>query len=88
MNAEMTPRQATNVKTVIAKEGQPYIDEPVYVEISKAKPLALAINRALMRQKAATRGPHIAPEIKDLSHYNRVQLRWLRPDGKGGLVPR
>lgn len=27
-------------------------------------------------------------EHQQLSHYRRVPLRWMKPDGNGGLVPR
>jgi hypothetical protein len=60
--------------------GQPYKDEPVYAEVSRAKPLALSIAHAC--------GRRISPRIEELTHYNRVQLRWMKPDGRGGLVPR
>lgn len=30
----------------------------------------------------------IYPHIVDLTHYQRVRLRWMKPDGKGGFVPR
>ena len=41
-----------------------------------------------LRNMAQSPAPVIAPEIRALSHYNRVRLRWMRPDGNGGLVPR
>lgn len=68
------------IRAAIASERQPYLDEPVYVEVSKAKPLA--------REVAAIFGRKVLAQIEELSHYNRVQLRWMTPDGRGGLVPR
>lgn len=68
--------------TAITREGQPFYDEPVYVEISKAKPLALAI------AQACPGGQRIKPTIEQLSHHERVRLHWMRPDTDGGLVMR
>jgi fructose-1,6-bisphosphatase len=89
------------LKPAITDDGQAYVDEPVYIEVSKAKPLALEVNAALpqlaaghihvfgaKRQQPRRRGPHIPPVIETLSHYNHVRLRWMKPDGRGGLIPR
>jgi hypothetical protein len=72
------------LKTEIA-EGQAYFDAPVYVEVSRAKPIALAINA--MRSPDDT-SPVILPYIETLSHYERTRLRWMKPDGRGGLKPK
>jgi hypothetical protein len=66
--------------TSIEREGQPYVDEPVMVEVSKVVPLSLEVARICGRK--------IRPVIDTLSHYNHVRLHWMRPDGRGGLVPR
>jgi hypothetical protein len=68
------------LRTAVLSDGQPYVDEPVYVEISKAKPLASEI--------AAMFGRAVSAQIKELSHYHHVRLRWMKPDGRGGLIPR
>lgn len=77
----------------ITSPAQRFFDEPVYVEISAAKPLALAVNQAaqqiaVQQWRKPSRGPVILPVITDIDHYERVQLRWMKPDGKGGLVPK
>lgn len=72
-------------KNLVGTEGQRYVDEPVYVEVSRAKTLALAINECLPRHRGV---PTVQPRIETISHFERVQLRWLTPDGKGGLVQR
>ena len=57
------------------KDGQPYVDEPVYVH---AKKLNGAIRRALS-----------LPALRCiLVAYNHVKLRWMKPDGNGELIPR
>lgn len=106
------------LRTSIVREGQPYVDEPVYETVSKATPLAMNIAHRLPHELAAAKqhvfgGPakeaeavennpfleyakglgRVAPpkpiaKITALSHYNHVRLRWMKPDGKGGLVPR
>ncbi len=84
-------RQQQSLRTQIDNDRQRFVDEPVYAEISKAKPLAVAISQGLTSIDRATGrhiGTNIAPSIFDVSHYERVQLRWMRPDGKGGLVPK
>jgi hypothetical protein len=73
------------LKTTIESTGQRYLDEPVHMEISLAKPVALAVNMAYAK---VPRGPRIQAVIRGISHYNRVPLRWMKPDGKGGLVPK
>jgi hypothetical protein len=70
------------LKTSIDHDGQPFYDEPVYREVSRANPLALALSRALPGCRK------VQEVIQELSHHERVWLRWMRPDGKGGLVPR
>lgn len=61
------------LKTVIAHVGQSYVDEPVFVEVSKVKPLDQAVAAAMSR--------HIAP-LHELSHYNHTRLRWVKPGTK------
>lgn len=120
MKAIADAGRAGPLRTEIANNRQLYFDEPVYAEVSKAKPLALAVNaaaasmhpagalrsrvvddalRALYAGRADARQqqlalrwllrhPVIAPFLKELSHYERVLLQWLKPDGKGGFVPK
>ena len=61
------------------KDGQPYVDEPVYNTLNPKK-LRKAIQQAMR--------VHISQPIKILIAYNHVKLRWMEPDGNGGLVPR
>ena len=57
------------------EDGQPYVDEPVY---TKPKKMRNAI-RSVFKLP-------LWPDI--LVAYNHVKLRWMKPDGNGGLVPR
>ena len=63
------------MKPHITREGQRYFDEPVYVEVSKANPLAHAIAHIAGRQ--------IPGVIRDLSHHERTRLRWVKPNLRG-----
>lgn len=80
------------ILTGIEREGQPYIDEPVMALVSNASPLALAVNTAVLTLatpgKQAPRGPRIRPRVEELDHYKRTPLRWVKPDGAGGFVPK
>jgi hypothetical protein len=68
------------IRTDIVFEGQAYVDEPRYQEVSSPKPLAVAIAKALHSR--------VPQKIEELSHYERTRLRWMEPDGSGGLIPR
>lgn len=69
------------LKTTI-EDGQPYYDKPVIAAPKILnKPLDMAVSAALNGGKAK-----IPPRIT-LGHQ-RVRLRWMKPDGKGRLVPR
>lgn len=86
------------VLTSVEREGQRYVDDPVFVEVSRANRLSLRVNGALRSMAhcysfGAVRqvrqiAPYIAPVIESFSHYRRVPLRWMKPDGCGGLVPK
>lgn len=60
--------------TEIKGEGQPYVDEPVY---EYPKKIALAVAVAFERW---------IPSL--LVRHDRIYLRWMKPDGNGGLIPR
>ena len=60
------------------QDGQPYVDEPVYLE-PKPETLLQAAIREVFKRPAARRL---------LSHYERVKLRWMKPGPDGKLVPR
>lgn len=72
------------IKTQL-KDGQRYVDDPVFKTISKPKPeletpLALAV-ASMFNNKPPQ-------EIRDFVGYERTRLRWMKPDWRGGLVPR
>lgn len=77
----MTPKAAKKLKrrprTVVRDEFQPFLDEFVH----DGKPVRMAANVA-----AAFGRPPLP--IDDLFHYERVKLRWMEPDGAGGLRPK
>ena len=60
------------------KDGQPYVDEPVYLEPKRESKLQTSIREIFERPAA--------PQL--LSHYDRVKLRWMKPGPDGKLVPR
>lgn len=65
--------------TAITREGQKFFDEPVFIEHTVRTAIADAVTRISRRR---------LPRIETLDHYERVPLRWMKPDGKGGIVPR
>ena len=69
-------------KTSIAREGQRFVDEPVFVT-HMPKPVSV-LTESIAH---AFRSPLPRP-IRELSHYNRVPLRWHKPDGKRGFKPK
>jgi hypothetical protein len=75
-------------RVTIDREGQKFVDQPVYVLVSEAKKLALEINAIFRPKKASTPALRLQPRIEQLSHYERFRLRWMQPDGRGGLVPK
>lgn len=56
--------------TTIRRDGQPYVDDPVFVMVSLAKPLAVEIGAIFGRR---------IESINELSHYNHILLRWVKP---------
>lgn len=62
------------MKTVITKEGQPFVYEPVYVHPNLSK-----VGRVI---GAAFESKLPEPIV---THHERIRLRWVKPDGKGGL---
>lgn len=56
-------------------EGAKYFDRPVYVE---PRPMENSLSVAF--------GSPSKPAV--LVGHERVRLRWMKPDGKGGLVPK
>ena len=71
--------------TQVEKEGQRYVDEPVYVEPRVDKNFILQASIAAIFSKQPM---HFELPKPILVGHNRVRLRWMEPDGKGGLKPR
>lgn len=70
--------RAEGLRTSILREGQERIDEPQYAE-ARAVPLAHSIASAFGRE--------IPPAVRVFEGYAPVHFQWMKPDGKGGLVP-
>lgn len=91
MGTDADPRYAANVEELarleraaglrphIAREGQCRVDEPQY-STTRAIPLAHSIASAF--------GRGIPETVQVFEGYERTNLRWMKPDGKGGLVPK
>ncbi len=62
----------------IEKDGQPYWDKPIYLQV-KPKELTASVAAAFGRRISI---------IEVLQRYEHTKLRWMKPDGKGGLVQR
>ncbi|CAB5221010.1 hypothetical protein UFOVP241_63 [uncultured Caudovirales phage] len=60
------------------KDGQPYVDEPVYLMARKENQVEMTVRTMFERPPP--------PDI--LQHYQRVPLRWMKPGPDGKLVPR
>jgi len=74
------------LKTTIERDGQRYVDEPILV---RPKPeqrsrIQNAVQAALDPQGFFAERPRAPITVG----HERVLLRWMKPDGKGGLVPR
>lgn len=71
------------VRTSVDYEGQPYVDEPIitYPNSQFTSPIAESVS-------AAFNGgvPDIPLPIQ--TGWQMVRLKWMKPDGKGGLIPR
>ena len=76
---------AAPLKAGPVQDGQRYVDDPVYKVIGKVRPELDTELAHSIAQIFKTRPPQ---RIEDLVGYNRTRLRWMKPDGKGGLVPR
>lgn len=67
-------------KTTIAHIGQGSVDEPIYSERNQVSMIGNAVRAAFNSP------PDRRPRI--VLGYQTVRLRWMKPDGRGGLVPR
>lgn len=71
-----------NLVTSILYEGQPFLDEPVRI-YPKVKPTIQASVEAAFNPNGYLQN------FKPITvRHERVKLRWMKPDGKGGLVPK
>lgn len=75
---EKIHQQEDQLRTKVKNDAQRFVDEPVYVEPNKdavsiiARSISFALNGADKTPKRL------------LVAYDRVALRWIDPDGKGG----
>lgn len=76
------------LKPLITHQGQPFVDRPI--RATKAPPWDLRKRHSLFDGKPAI--GELTPIMKALTNpnppmgYERIGLRWVRPDGKGGFV--
>ena len=90
------------IRLGISRAGQPYYDEPVYAE-PKAELMQGFIERAIRMLEIVgytetgrlidnlapiTRADLWRPLPPILVAYQKINLRWMKPNCKGGLVPR
>lgn len=66
-------------KTSIEFVGQDFIDEPIYALPKKEGAISRSVRAAFGDQ--TTVNPLLVG-------HERVKLRWMTPDGKGGLIPK
>jgi hypothetical protein len=72
----------SDVKTTITRDGQRYVDEPILARPKPASRVELSVQAAFDPQGLKRRPTPI------VVGHERVMLRWVTPDGKGGLKPR
>jgi len=65
-------------RRAILKEGQAYFDEPVYLLPNPVPVLDQLIMKMFGRE----------PPKKILKSYERIMLRWIKPDPNGKLISR
>ena len=77
----------SQLRTAIQYDGQRYVDEPIYEHLlprtDLVTPIAVAVATAFNEL-----APRVPTAIVFVKGHERVLLRWMKPDGKGGLVPR
>ena len=82
------------IRTQITEHGQPYLDKPVFatpVKLMGRLASAMAEIHGHVKTVRTDRGfKRVRTDLpaKILLRYDRTYLRWMRPDGNGGLVPR
>lgn len=89
----------SELKTAITKDGQRYVDEPIHVRPKRPDIIERSIAQTVIVGYAK---PRVAVELPipvsraDVEPvkspivvgHERVLLRWMTSDGKGGLKPR
>lgn len=86
----------------IKRQGQPFVHEPVYEEISRGSRVAIHIENIAMCPVHVFGAQPKQPErpsdgclmqrlytkglLREQIGHERVRLRWMKPDGRGGLV--
>lgn len=68
-------------KLTINRDGQRYIDEPVTLKPIQPTCLQQSIAEAFGSASSI-------PRQRLVVNYERVLLRWMEPDGNGGVRPR
>lgn len=63
----------------IVSEGQKYVDRPV---------VALPVLRSVLELSVSAAFGNEKPLTPIVVRHERIRLRWMKPDGKGGLVPK
>lgn len=66
------------VKTSVTSNRQRYVDDPIYARPKPRSVIEISLAQAFDRK---------LPTPIVIAH-ERVRLRWMTPDGKGGLKPR
>jgi hypothetical protein len=74
----------TPIQTAIVREGQRYYHEPIYQTM---KPVAELVT-PLANSIAAMFGRRTPALIHEVIGHECIRLRWMKPDGKGGLAPK
>lgn len=73
--------ERSTIRENIARVGQRFYDEPIQREVSRPTGVAGSVADAFGNLTGVR-------AITEISHFERRQLRWVVPDGKGGVKPR
>ncbi len=65
-----------NLKLTVDYVGQPYVDNPIYTN-----PKSISV---LAQTMAFLFGRRLPQPV--IGGYERTYYRWMKPDGKGGLI--
>lgn len=82
------------IKTQITEHGQPYLDKPVFATPVKLMGRLASAMAEIHGHVKTVRTERVFKRVrtdlpaKILLRYDRTYLRWMRPDGSGGLIPR